>query len=436
MQIDRGWTGAVALALILSSLGCGSDDGTKPSDDANDDGGGAGDNGSEGSAGNGNGGNAGSNGDNNGNAAGNSGDSSNGSNTGASGGNANGEAKCNEAADAMATWTLLDPKLPELGTPDQNADGGKSLGFTGIAYGNGAWVAVARNIGEDVIRWARSEDGLSWTAHSQKTGAGTTFTNSRVHFVQGKFLFFGEHTYNGGAVSYAYVSTDGKTWTANKMSDSRLVLDEFDSSGELTVLAGHDMDMRSSSDLVTWIGGPGVTTGFYSYNDIAFGNGLWLTSINGAGHLYSSQDGMNWTAVSGVTSPGRGFYMEYGNGVWIIFGSVWKLSSDGVTFTDTQATGPVGAPRFTGGRFVTWRTEYSDKSYPDQLTVASSLDGAAWHPMGSMMLEAPADVIALTATGNDAAFGKCKLVIAVTLTVTAGGKSQVKPMFAVGALGK
>jgi hypothetical protein len=52
------------------------------------------------------------------------------------------------------------------------------------------------------------------------------------------------------------------------------------------------------------------------------------------------------------------------------------------------------------------------------------------------MLDVPEGVFGVNAAMPDAALGKCKLVLPVTLSMPAGGKSPLKPVFAVGELGQ
>src|SRR5436190_24134554 len=54
-------------------------------------------------------------------------------------------------------------------------------GLTGIAFGNGLFVATGASGNDTVLRWATSPDGTTWTARSQPVGGDLkTFSTSRV----------------------------------------------------------------------------------------------------------------------------------------------------------------------------------------------------------------------------------------------------------------
>src|SRR4051812_33085956 len=95
----------------------------------------------------------------------------------------------------------------------------QATGFAGVAYGNNLFVAVAASARETVIRWATSPDGTTWTEHSQPLPATyLTFQTSKVHFLNGKFIFFTGFGGGDGSVSgstWCYFSEDGLTWQAN-----------------------------------------------------------------------------------------------------------------------------------------------------------------------------------------------------------------------------
>ncbi|MCX6956341.1 MAG: hypothetical protein NTV51_29760 [Verrucomicrobia bacterium] len=199
------------------------------------------------------------------------------------------------AATAFAqvpNFTVINSGLdPVLGNAGKGLFDPQVSGLSGIAFGAGLFVVVGNSLGEDVIRWATSPDGTTWTARSQAIGGGMkSFTNSKVHFLNGKFLFFAEHSLPSGGSAWVYTSADGLTWTQAKVAEGRHRFEEFDASPTLTVAAGSDGDQYASGDLVTWTPRPVVSGGgLYSHNDVAFGAGRFLSTINGfGGQTYSS----------------------------------------------------------------------------------------------------------------------------------------------------
>ena len=291
-------------------------------------------------------------------------------------------------------------------------------GFTGVAFGANLFVAVGATTNEDVIRWATSPDGLTWTGRTQAIGGGMkSFTNSRVHFLNGKFIFFAEHSATAGFTAWCYTSADGLTWTAAKVADGRHKLEEFDASPTLTVAAGSDGDQYSSTDLVTWKPSPVVSSGgLFSYNDVTYGNGRFVATINGfGGQTYSSADATTWTALTGLATPGGG-RTEFGNGVFLLSLNNTRRSTDGVTFTAFTPTLPTGwfnlsgDPRFTGGRFLGQAADVSTGAV--RVGYLASADGSTWSPLGYL----PATPTAPAGQGrlwfySDIAIGNGKVVL-------------------------
>lgn len=290
-------------------------------------------------------------------------------------------------------------------------------GITGVAFGSGLFIVIGNSSNEDVIRWATSADGTTWTARSQTIAGGMkTYTQSKVHFLNGKFMFFAVHTLPNVSSTWCYTSADGLTWTAAKVADGNHRIEEFDASPTLTVAAGSDGDQYSSSDLVTWRPSPVVSTGgLYSHNDVAYGAGRFISTINGfGGQTYSSADATTWTALPGLLTPGGG-RVEFGNGVHLLSLGALRRSTDGITFTTFTPTLPTGwlnlsgDLRFTGGRFLGQAADVS--SQPFRVGYLGSTDGQSWTPVGYL----PATPTAPAGTSrlwiySDIAFGNGKFV--------------------------
>ena len=313
----------------------------------------------------------------------------------------------------------------------------QTSGFSGVAFGAGLFVAVGSSTTEDVIRWATSPDGTTWTGRSQTIGGGMrAFGSSKVHFLNGKFLFFAAHSLpnNAGAVTMVYSSADGLTWTQNKVADGRPGFEEFDASPTLTVVAGSNGGQMASSDLVTWRAAPVIpNAGGFDHLDLAYGNGKFFSSINGfGGTTYSSTDAVTWTSLAQANVIG-GSRVEFGNGLVIInAGNDRYKSSDGVTFTKFTATTsptswlpPGGSPRFTGGRFLATAIDLATfvQAY------MSSTDAQSWTPFASYPA-APAAPVGQNRFyfHSDIAFGNGKFVIAGTDTTAAAAGNTVRPL--------
>ena len=155
------------------------------------------------------------------------------------------------------TFTVVDTSNlnATLGNAGKGLFDPQVAGFTGVAYGANLFVAVAASSGETVIRWATSPDGLTWTARSQPVAGGTTAAQtSKVHFLNGKFIYF-IGCDNG---TWCYASADGLTWTGSQVSTSRINVEEFDTNGSLYVVAAHNGAQYSSTNLTTWTPSPVV----------------------------------------------------------------------------------------------------------------------------------------------------------------------------------
>jgi hypothetical protein len=244
-----------------------------------------------------------------------------------------------------------------------------------------------------------------------------TATQSRVHFLNGKFLFFAEHTTNAGSQAFAYYSSDGLTWTAsNKITDGRLLTSEFDASPTLTVVAGNNGAQYASSDLVTWTSRPVVPNAAgFDHLDLAYGAGRFFSSINGfGGTTYSSADAVTWTSISQATTVGGSRVASGNNQVILFVGSDRYRTTDGTTFTKftpTVPTGfisPGGDPWFAGGRFI-----ISAISLQTGESYLSSPDGQTWTQFATFPV-APASAPGQSRVflRNEIAFGNGKYVIA------------------------
>jgi hypothetical protein len=345
---------------------------------------------------------------------------------------------CKPAKGAVPTWTEVDPKLPDFEvTGISAAMTPPPSGFSGVAFGNGVFVAPGASSDEDHMRWATSADGVKWTPHSQPIETGTTYSTSAIHFVKGKFLFFAEHAGDG---FHAYTSDDGTSWTNAKITDERFIVDEFAASGDAVIVLGESGKALRSTDLETWTpleivpGG-----GLFSYNDIAFGGGRWVAATNNGGQVYGSADGAKWDLLGELTTPG-GFHVEFGNGAWVANApGVYFIGSDGEEFSAFMPEGNhYGAIRFAGGRFIDYGTDLQNN-----LAYSVSDDGKSWSEFGTLPPEKVGDDEQYRARLiRDTAYGNCRYVSVGWLTVLTkpkgtdpfSGEQSVLPLLLVGEL--
>lgn len=324
------------------------------------------------------------------------------------------EPSCDGIGTGTPTWTMTALDLPDLTVTDQELDpfAPVVMGFSGVAYGNGLFVAPVVSTNEDVWRWATSTNGVDWEAHSRPVEMGTTYSTSRIHFLNGTFVYFGELS---GVGAVAHTSTNGMDWTTTVFDTARHVFAEFDTDGTTTVAVGGSGDMVSTTDYETLT--PRTTgDGLFSYLDVSYGNGRFVASTNGGGQVFGSDNGEDWELIDGI-GQGGGFFMEFGNGVFVANGqgqALWT-SPDGIEFTSQTPIGIIGAPpRFAGGRFISWGT-VGFNFPPDGMLARMSMDGIEWLEWGQAAgLEGiePGPQNAAPYNIADTAFGNCTYVMA------------------------
>ncbi len=348
------------------------------------------------------------------------------------------------AAAQTPTLTLVDTttSLGDFSNAGKDVLAPQTSGVSGVAFGNGTFVVVGQSNGETVIRWATSPDGVAWTAHSQTIADGAKSSGqSKVHFLNNKFLFFASHALtNGSAATYLYTSADGQSWSGAKILDGAHIPAEFDASATTTVISGSNGDQFISNDLATWTSSPvtSATGGVFSHTDVTYGAGRFFSFINGfSGTSYSSVTGTGWTPVSNFAVPG-GANGEAGNGVVLInIGADYYRSTDGTAFTKVTPILPNnlwflgGSPRFAGGRFLALSSDFNT----GKQTYLGSTDGITWTPV-AVAPPAPTPPTGTTRgyTYLDIAWGNGKYVlVAADTTQTFFTKTVVPAIFTAAA---
>lgn len=307
-----------------------------------------------------------------------------------------------DSVTAGTTWDYVDPTtLPDFKATGPG-DAPTARGLTGVAYGNGKFVAVGRVTQQTKLLWLTSDDGIAWTKHEQALPATEKHgTLKGVHFINGKFVFFGKDIGTGFRV---YTSADGLTWDVNKVDDSGNVVEDFVTDGTTTVLVGPSNSFYKSTDLSHWTPIAPFTPGSYGFDTIAFGAGHWVASINTSQSIWSSTDTTTWTPQANVAHDLRvvfGRDMFVGNS-----GDGLFISADGTNFTKRATTGLVngGVGFFAGGRFMFLSADITHAPYTDQ-QVDVSTDGVTYTVLGTVKGH-PHPVV------WDVAFGRCRYVMA------------------------
>ena len=183
-----------------------------------------------------------------------------------------------------------------------------SAGWSSIAYGNGAFVAVGGSSG--IV--AYSDDGRRWSKVSMP--ADTYW--STVSFGAGKFVVLSSNS------NIAACSTDGLRWTQTTMPVSGSWYSSAYGNGKfVAIIKGSDI-AAYSTDGIQWTQTSMPSSGYWC--SIAYGADKFVAVATGASGVtlssstlsaYSS-DGISWTKVS---LPVSGYWesVAYGNGTFI-----------------------------------------------------------------------------------------------------------------------
>jgi antitoxin component YwqK of YwqJK toxin-antitoxin module len=184
-----------------------------------------------------------------------------------------------------------------------NRSPGVALFVSGVAYGNGLFVAVGQSWNTPL---ATSPDGITWTA----VGAGITARLRSVAFGDGVFVAVGQ---KGVILS----SPDGTNWTVRvPATDGVMDLLRVTYGNGRFVAGGPHGTMRTSEDGNTWSDEFFGTSGM-DILGAGFSRG-WFVAAGQFGRIQASQDGRTWTErdsglgengpnLSGVASGGDSF---------------------------------------------------------------------------------------------------------------------------------
>jgi hypothetical protein len=228
-----------------------------------------------------------------------------------------------------APFTGLEPEFPAIGL------NGSAL--SGIAYGNGRYVAVGYYVGDDTGLIQTSEDGMNWTLVSSQTVSILDLYN--VTFANSIFVAVGWDFYTGGNI---YHSTNGINWTPHNTAIANIYALTF---GAGLFVAGGDGVLLNSSartnrniytspDGIAWTarvsGAP--ANDVQTISDVAYGAGRFV-AVDGATHLYRSTTGSStWTRT---TNSSAGGWISFCNGLFIVPSGPGTnlISTDGLSWT-------------------------------------------------------------------------------------------------------
>lgn len=190
-----------------------------------------------------------------------------------------------------------------------------------VAYGNGIWIAVSLGGNEA----AKSEDGETWTSATIPEGADW----NSIEYGKGRFVAL---ALSDSSIVNTAVTSDGDVWVLGSYPGSAISLTYGDNKW-VAIEGGSGSAEKSfvSFDGLTWTQGTLPSVG--NWQNVAYGQGVFVAVANGESNGALSYDGVNWEEFSlGGSQP------------WcdVVFGNVVKpgkfLVISGQTSNSTTAS--------------------------------------------------------------------------------------------------
>jgi hypothetical protein len=214
------------------------------------------------------------------------------------------------------------------------------LSFAAVQYGNNIFVAVSTT---GAI--LRSPDGITWLAYTAISGV--TGTPISMAYGNGLFAFVASGTAN----ATMYTSPDGITWTSRTLLASGLwtsitfglglfLLTQWTAATPAATIAAVWAEYTSTVTQVVPFTSTTAETMATSatWQDIAYGNGVWCAiaggPVNSTVSNYSA-NGTSWTA-STLPSSQKWTSIAFGNGVFVAMAAgstAYATCTDGHTWT-------------------------------------------------------------------------------------------------------
>jgi len=213
------------------------------------------------------------------------------------------------------SWTLI------TGTP--------TVGWNGVTYGNGLFVAVT-SVGTG-DRVATSPDGINWTL---RTSAAD---NGWIDIIYGNGLFVAVSF--SGTGNRVMTSPDGIIWTSRTSAADNSWRSVTYGNGLFVAVAitGSGNRVMTSSDGITWTSRTSAEDN--DWFSVTYGNGLFVAVSNdGTGNrVMTSSDGITWTIRTSAADNGW-VDVTYGHGLFVAIantgsGNRVMTSPDGITWT-------------------------------------------------------------------------------------------------------
>lgn len=270
--------------------------------------------------------------------------------------------------------------------------------FTGIAYGNGAF--VLGNAWNGNIFYRSIDGGQTWTG---VTGAASGAQLGDIAYVDGVFVAvdYSRSFTNQAAGQQIFISNDGWTWEAKGESakkywngiafgDGKIVI--VGRKGESATDGKHIGVSEDKGQTWQYFAGPVAGGGYWT--SVAYGNGKFvaISEDDGAAQdIIVSSDGKNWTAYSSPDTKAWWEDIAFGNGYFVMVsydynnssseaGKAVAISKDGINWETVDTVPGHGYYSVTFGddKFVVVALDSDDNNriflgeFPPQKSLSSS----------------------------------------------------------------
>lgn len=282
----------------------------------------------------------------------------------------------------LAVWVSL-ATVPAVASGPAEAWTSRSSasddGWRSVAYGDGMFVAVARNgAGGRVMT---SSDGITW---SPRTAATAAVTWHSVAYGAGRFVAVGYESVLGVTEGRVMTSPDGVAWTASSSVPAGQWFSVAFGGGTFIAVATSNGGAMTSPDGLTWTLQVAAPTGFWQ--EIAFGSPggvptFVAVSLNGSS-MRSTDGGVNWTvATDAIVGSADWISVAYGAGRFVAVpdgasGVAPMRSSDGLNWVAATTVSPHYWESVAFGEGVFVAVGYNQLATAG--TVMTSPDGDVW----------------------------------------------------------
>ncbi len=206
--------------------------------------------------------------------------------------------------------------------------------------------------------------------------------------LQYRLMAYGNDTYVGlgyYGTNRLITSTDGENWTPSAALDAMQWNDVVYGNGLFVALPSGENPIHTSTNGVTWTAGSSLSEN--GWNKLGYGNGMFVAIKSyGDFRVATSTDGINWTERVG--HPAVGDFITYGNGKFVAgqYGeNVLVTSTDGITWTQQTFSDlsysyyGLNDIVYADGLFVAV-SDYSEDENGDEISqlVLTSPDAITW----------------------------------------------------------